>query len=65
MPQTISTVALVVRDYDEAIAFYIDALGFTLTAEWSPGALAVDTATVQVFGQSSVGGDSRAVVWRP
>jgi catechol 2,3-dioxygenase-like lactoylglutathione lyase family enzyme len=28
--QTIGQIALVVRDYDEAIRFYVDALGFTL-----------------------------------
>ena len=28
--QTISQIALVVRDYDEAIHFYVDVLGFTL-----------------------------------
>lgn len=30
MSQTIGYIALVVRDYDEAIAFYMDKLGFTL-----------------------------------
>ena len=30
MPQSLSLVALVVRDYDEAIAFYTDVLGFDL-----------------------------------
>ena len=30
MPQTIGYIALVVRDYDEAIAFYTEKLGFTL-----------------------------------
>ena len=30
MQQTIGIVALVVRDYDEAIAFYVGVLGFTL-----------------------------------
>jgi catechol 2,3-dioxygenase-like lactoylglutathione lyase family enzyme len=30
MRQSIATVALVVRDYDEAIAFYVGTLGFTL-----------------------------------
>jgi catechol 2,3-dioxygenase-like lactoylglutathione lyase family enzyme len=30
MKQSFSLVALVVRDYDEAIAFYTDRLGFTL-----------------------------------
>lgn len=30
MPQTIGHVALVVRDYDEAIAFYTQSLGFDL-----------------------------------
>jgi catechol 2,3-dioxygenase-like lactoylglutathione lyase family enzyme len=30
MPQTLSAVAIVVRDYDEAIAFYVGVLGFAL-----------------------------------
>jgi catechol 2,3-dioxygenase-like lactoylglutathione lyase family enzyme len=30
MPHTIAHVALLVRDYDEAIAFYTETLGFTL-----------------------------------
>ncbi len=30
MPLTLATVTLVVRDYDEAIAFYVGALGFRL-----------------------------------
>lgn len=30
MPQSIVHIALVVRDYDEAIAFYVDTLGFEL-----------------------------------
>ena len=30
MRQSIATVALVVRDYDEALAFYVGKLGFTL-----------------------------------
>lgn len=30
MQQFIALVALVVRDYDEALAFYVDTLGFTL-----------------------------------
>ena len=28
--QSIGLVSLVVRDYDEALAFYVDVLGFTL-----------------------------------
>lgn len=32
-PQSIAHVALVVRDYDEAIAWFIDKLGFTLVAD--------------------------------
>jgi catechol 2,3-dioxygenase-like lactoylglutathione lyase family enzyme len=28
MPQTLATLALVVRDYDEALAYYADTLGF-------------------------------------
>ncbi|MBJ7597663.1 MAG: extradiol dioxygenase [Candidatus Nephthysia bennettiae] len=30
MPSEIAVVALLVRDYDEAIAFYVDVLGFSL-----------------------------------
>lgn len=30
MPQYLGLVSLVVRDYDEAIAFYVERLGFTL-----------------------------------
>lgn len=30
MKQSIAHIALVVRDYDEAIGFYVDTLGFTL-----------------------------------
>ncbi len=33
MRQSIATVALVVRDYDEAIAFYVGTLGFTLVED--------------------------------
>ncbi|NJO06461.1 MAG: VOC family protein [Chloroflexaceae bacterium] len=33
MHQSIALVALVVRDYDEAIAFYVDTLGFTLVED--------------------------------
>lgn len=33
MKQSIGTVALVVRDYDEAIAFYVGILGFTLVED--------------------------------
>lgn len=33
MQQSIATVALVVADYDEAIAFYRDQLGFALVAD--------------------------------
>lgn len=33
MSPSIGYVALVVRDYDEAIAFYVDKLGFTLVEE--------------------------------
>jgi catechol 2,3-dioxygenase-like lactoylglutathione lyase family enzyme len=37
MPQRISLTALVVRDYDEAIGFYVDKLGFELTADTDQG----------------------------
>lgn len=33
MAQSIAHVALVVRDYDEAIRFYVDVLGFDLIAD--------------------------------
>ena len=33
MPRSIVHVALVVRDYDEAIRFYVDTLGFTLVED--------------------------------
>jgi catechol 2,3-dioxygenase-like lactoylglutathione lyase family enzyme len=37
MPQTIATVALVVADYDEAIAFYCNRLGFVLISDTDMG----------------------------
>jgi catechol 2,3-dioxygenase-like lactoylglutathione lyase family enzyme len=37
MTQAIATVALVVADYDEAIRFYRDALGFALVADTDMG----------------------------
>ena len=33
MPQHLSLVSIVVHDYDEAIAFYVDKLGFTLVED--------------------------------
>jgi catechol 2,3-dioxygenase-like lactoylglutathione lyase family enzyme len=33
MPQSLAHIALVVRDYDEAIAWFTDMLGFTLVAD--------------------------------
>jgi catechol 2,3-dioxygenase-like lactoylglutathione lyase family enzyme len=33
MPQRIATIALLVRDYDEAIAYYTEALGFRLVED--------------------------------
>ncbi len=33
MQQSIAHVALIVRDYDEALAFYVDKLGFSLTED--------------------------------
>ncbi len=33
MPQSLATVSLVVRDYDEAIAYYTGALGFRLVED--------------------------------
>lgn len=37
MPPRLATVALVVRDYDEAIAFYTQTLGFELTEDSDRG----------------------------
>ena len=37
MSQSIATVSLVVAEYDEAIAFYCDQLGFTLIADTDLG----------------------------
>lgn len=37
MSQTIATVALIVADYDEAIAFYRDRMGFALLADTDLG----------------------------
>jgi catechol 2,3-dioxygenase-like lactoylglutathione lyase family enzyme len=37
MAQFISSVALVVRDYDEAISYYVDQLGFELVADTDLG----------------------------
>ena len=37
MPIRLATVALVVRDYDEAIAFYTQKLGFELTEDSDRG----------------------------
>jgi catechol 2,3-dioxygenase-like lactoylglutathione lyase family enzyme len=33
MPQTLGLISIVVRDYDEAIAFYVDRLGFSLVED--------------------------------
>lgn len=33
MPQSIASIALIVRDYDEAIGFYVGRLGFALIAD--------------------------------
>jgi catechol 2,3-dioxygenase-like lactoylglutathione lyase family enzyme len=38
MPQHLALIALVVRDYDEAIAWYRDALGFELVEDADMGA---------------------------
>jgi catechol 2,3-dioxygenase-like lactoylglutathione lyase family enzyme len=37
MPQTLGYIALVVREYDEAIAFYINKLGFQLVEDTDLG----------------------------
>ncbi len=37
MPMRLSLTALLVRDYDEAIAFYVGKLGFTLAADTDQG----------------------------
>jgi len=33
MPQSLAAIALVVREYDEALAFYVGTLGFTLSED--------------------------------
>lgn len=37
MPQRLSLTALIVRDYDEAIAFYVDTVGFELVEDTDLG----------------------------
>jgi catechol 2,3-dioxygenase-like lactoylglutathione lyase family enzyme len=37
MPQHLTLITLVVRDYDEAIAFYVNSLGFTLAEDTDLG----------------------------
>ena len=37
MPQRLALITLTVRDYDEAIAFYVDKLGFTLLEDADRG----------------------------
>jgi catechol 2,3-dioxygenase-like lactoylglutathione lyase family enzyme len=37
MSQSIATIALVVADYDDAISFYIDTLGFALLSDLDMG----------------------------
>ncbi len=37
MPQTIASIAFIVRDYDEAIAFYTQSLGFRLFEDTDMG----------------------------
>jgi catechol 2,3-dioxygenase-like lactoylglutathione lyase family enzyme len=38
MSQSIATIALVVADYDDAISFYVDKLGFALLSDLDMGA---------------------------
>ena len=52
MPAKIATIALVVRDYDEAIAFYTQSLGFTLLEDLQMGA---DKRWVVVAPSGSLG----------
>ena len=47
MRQSLATIALVVRNYDEAIAWFTDKLGFTLDGE-----TAVEAAHIYPFAQS-------------
>jgi catechol 2,3-dioxygenase-like lactoylglutathione lyase family enzyme len=51
MAQTLGYVALVVRDYDEALAFFIHSLGFTVIED--------------TIAQDRVGKDKRWVLVRP
>ncbi len=54
MLRRIGLVTLVVRDYDEAIRFYVDALGFTLIEDTPQG----DKRWVVVAPESDSGGPS-------
>lgn len=53
MAQSIFLTTLVVRDYDEAIAFYVDALGFDLKADT---ALSPEKRWVVVVPKGGAGG---------
>lgn len=53
MSQSIATVALVVRDYDEALAFYVGKLGFRLVEDTT--ILAQDKRWVTVAPPGSTG----------
>ena len=52
MKQTIATVSLVVRDYDEAVAWYVDVLGFELLEDQ---AMSPDKRWVRVAPRGSDG----------
>ena len=54
MTQTIATVALLVVDYDEAISFYCDVLGFNLVADTELGG---DKRWVLVAPRGNKGGE--------
>lgn len=54
MTQTIATIALLVNDYDEAISFYCDVLGFNLVADTELGG---DKRWVLVAPRGNKGGE--------
>lgn len=71
-PRRLAQMTFVVRDYDEAIAFFTDALGFALTADtdmgggkrWVTVSPAVDGAGSALLLAKAVGPEQEAAVGR-
>ena len=61
--QSISLVSLVVREYDEAIAFYVQTLGFTLVAYKSRGVEFVREPRPEPYGTVAVFKDLYGTLW--